>query len=93
MLFIRERSGAAVYRSGWPGKFVPREVRDKNFRPARFPCRGFDTNEVRQYLGLVADDIAWLHRELAASQDEAHRAKKALRDWQTTYASSVEVNT
>lgn len=70
----------------WPGRLSPRDVRQKRFRPTRLGRRGLDPEEVRRYLRMVADDLAWLHRALAAANEETAQIKVALREWQTKHA-------
>jgi DivIVA domain-containing protein len=58
----------------------PGQVRDRRF--ADRTRRGCDPREVRDFLDLVADELAALRGELATTRDENLRIKQALLDWQ-----------
>ncbi len=77
----RSPNGGAYYRSVSRRTISPGQVRDRCF-PDR-ARRGFDPREVREFLHLVADELAALRAELDTTQDENVRIKQALRDWQS----------
>ena len=79
----RSPNGGAYYRSVRRAPISPGQVRDR-----RFPEQtrhGYDQAEVRAFLHLVADELAALRAELAATRDENLRIKRALREWQSRF--------
>jgi DivIVA domain-containing protein len=85
----RTPNGGAYYRSGERHRGVERQpisparVRDRRF--GEQSRRGCDPGEVRAFLHLVADELAALRAELAATRDENLRIKGALREWQSRF--------
>ncbi|MDG4763761.1 hypothetical protein O7632_06500 [Solwaraspora sp. WMMD406] len=79
----RSPNAGAHYNTGSAARLSisPVQVRDRYF-PDR-ARRGCDPGEVRAYLYLVADELAALRADLAATSDENVRIKQALRDWQS----------
>jgi len=79
----RHGRNAATHRYSGAGRpsITPGQVRDRWF--AERTRRGCDPTEVRAFLHLVADELAAVRAELAATRDENVRVKQALRDWQS----------
>jgi hypothetical protein len=80
---------AQVYRSGQlsgtglPGRLTAHEARTRTFDPRR---RGVDPDQVREFQGLVADELTDLQRRLRLFGEENDRLKRALREWQARHA-------
>jgi DivIVA domain-containing protein len=72
-----------IYRTATAGRLHPRHVRDRQFGVTHIGRRGLDPREVRQFLHRVAYELAALHRELARTNEENVRIKRALRNWQS----------
>jgi DivIVA domain-containing protein len=68
-----------------PRRLTPYEIRTRSFPTVR--RQGLDPDQVRHYLRLVAEEVARLHRDLAAVSGENVRIKNHLRRWQTRQAS------
>jgi DivIVA domain-containing protein len=65
----------------------PQEIREAAFGAAR-RRRGLDPDEVRAFLGQVADEVDRLQQELAAATGEVIRVKTALHNWQVEHAAT-----
>lgn len=67
--------------AGWSRrKFGPADIAAATFRMVR---RGLDPHQVHGFLRAVADEVAALHRVIAAKDDEIQVHKDALRQWQS----------
>ncbi len=56
---------------------TPQLLRDAEFKEQR---RGYDTVEVRAFLGRIADAVGRLQDEVSAAQERANRAERRLLD-------------
>ncbi|HEX5542359.1 MAG TPA: DivIVA domain-containing protein [Micromonospora sp.] len=78
----------ALYRAQGVIRFSPQQIRQRRFTPIGLRRRGYDRQEVDQFLHLVADDLADARAELSRIRDENTRIKTALRQWQAEQARS-----
>lgn len=47
--------------------------------------RGYNPQQVHDYLNRVADELDRLHRDLATANTESERIRQALRQWQSRH--------
>lgn len=71
--------GLAPYKL--PRHLSPDQVRGANFERAPFGRRGFEEQEVHDYLGRVAEELAGRDGEIARLAAENRQLKHALREW------------
>ena len=71
-----------------PVRLSPQQVRAATFTAAPRRRGGLHPDEVYAFLHRVADEMARLHRELAAATDDAIRVKTALHQWQVEHAAT-----
>ncbi|MEU2612633.1 DivIVA domain-containing protein [Micromonospora sp. NPDC007271] len=83
----RKRAGrppsGGWYRSESCRPLTVGQIRERQFRNVR---RGLDPAEVHAFLHRVAGDLAAARRELALTNEENVRIKRALRSWQSRFA-------
>lgn len=67
-----------------------RPISAGDVRIARFPTafRGYAPAAVHDFLHRVAEELADLHRQLAAVRAENDRIKQHLKQWQTDHAAT-----
>ncbi|WP_229405183.1 DivIVA domain-containing protein [Micromonospora sp. NBRC 110038] len=70
--------GAAGRQPAAGRRLLPWQVRERRFRSAPLGRRGFDPQEVREFLERVAVELAAAHEALAQSRREASEVKLAL---------------
>ncbi|MFF0822579.1 DivIVA domain-containing protein [Micromonospora haikouensis] len=70
--------GAAGCQPAADRRLLPWQVRERRFRSAPLGRRGFDPQEVREFLERVAVELAAAHEALAQSRREASQVKLAL---------------
>ena len=80
-------NGGAYYRTIEREPISPGRVRDRRF--ANRVRNGLDPGEVGAFQHRVADELAALRAELASTQDENLRIKRALRDWQSQFQTGM----
>lgn len=78
---LTERRGIC-YRTAARAPLQPWQVRQRRFSLTGFGRRGLDPTEVREFLDLVAGELAAAHEALNHSRDEVKRTKDVLRRWQ-----------
>jgi cell division septum initiation protein DivIVA len=66
----------------------PHQVSNAVFAPASRRRGGVDGDEVREFLQLVATEVARLQWEVGAAQAENDRIKAALYAWQSAHAAT-----
>ncbi|MEU7970591.1 DivIVA domain-containing protein [Micromonospora sp. NPDC049089] len=64
-------------------RLLPQHVRAATFSVRRW--RGLDPIQVYAYLGLLADELERLTRDLATANTEGERVRQALRQWQSRH--------
>ncbi|SDY69023.1 DivIVA domain-containing protein [Micromonospora pattaloongensis] len=64
----------------------PDQVRRARFAPASRRRPGLEAEQVYAFLAMVADELGYLHRDLAVARAENERIKKGLRAWQSQHA-------
>ncbi|SCE76937.1 DivIVA domain-containing protein [Micromonospora viridifaciens] len=74
------------YRSESCRPLTVGQIRERQFRNVR---RGLDPAEVHAFLHRVAGDLAAARRQLAVTQEENVRIKRALRSWQSRFSPGV----
>ena len=79
----RPERRATCYRSAVYRPLRPWQVRERTFSSAPLGRRGLDPEQVREFLDLVAGDLATVYDALAESRRETDRVKDALRRWQS----------
>ncbi|MEU8311727.1 DivIVA domain-containing protein [Micromonospora sp. NPDC048169] len=82
----RPERHAMCYRSAAYQTLRPWQVRERTFSSAPLGRRGLDPEQVREFLDLVAGDLATVYDALAESRRETGRVKDALRRWQSEQA-------
>ncbi|MBB5112206.1 DivIVA domain-containing protein [Micromonospora echinospora] len=82
----RPERRATCYRSAVDRPLRPWQVRERTFSSTPLGRRGLDPEQVREFLDLVAGDLATVYDALAESRRETDRVKDALRRWQSEQA-------